>query len=305
MKRALCTFLVFAVMLIFSASAAALTDALGREIVFDAVPERVVALLGSYGECWIAAGGTLAGTTEDAVNAPGARAQGGVVNLGNHSAPDLERLLSLDPDFVILSADTAAHVNLGALLESAGIPCGYFSMLDYRGYMALIADFAAVTGRDDLLAAQEAAVLRPIEEAVARAQAHPDYGTKTVLLLRAYVTSVRAKDSESTVAGPILRDLGLVNLADGSSPLRENLSMEAIMEADPDYIFAVTMGADEEGAVRMLEETLLSNPAWATLTAVREGRFFLLERDLFHYRPNGRWAEAYARIEEILYGAPE
>ncbi len=278
-----------------------IVDALGREVAFAEAPQRAVALLGSYGEIWLEAGGALAGTTEDAVDAPGARAQGGVANLGSHSEPNLERLFSLEPDFVILSADTAAHPAIGAMLESAGIPCGYFSVLDWRDYMDLLGAFTALTGREDLYREKVETVQRPIEAMIAAAQASDGYGERTVLLLRAYATSVRAKDSGSTVAGPILRDMGLVNLADSDSSLLENLTLEAVLAADPDYIFAVTMGADVEAAERMLAQTLLDNPAWSTLTAVREGRFAVLDRELFHYRPNGRWAEAYTLVQELLY----
>lgn len=277
------------------------TDALGREVAFETAPERAVALLGSYGEVWIEAGGTLVGTTEDAVDSPGALAQGGVANLGSHSEPNLELLFSLEPDFVILSADTAAHPAIGETLEAAGIPCGYFSMLDWRGYMDLLRTFTSLTGRKDLYSEKVNSVQRPIEEMIAAAQASEGYGERTALLLRAYASSVRAKDSESTVAGYILDDMGLVNIADSDSSMLENLTMEAILAADPDYIFVVTMGADVEAAERALEQTLLSNPAWSTLTAVREGRYVVLDRDLFHYRPNGRWAEAYAFMLELLY----
>jgi iron complex transport system substrate-binding protein len=181
----------------------------------------------------------------------------------------------------LLVNENWAKENLAALvsaLEDAGVPCGYFSVTDWREYMALLKNFTALTGRDDLYLAQVETVQQPIEALLAQAQKSPEYGEQTALLLRTYVTSVRAKDSESTVAGRILKDMGLVNIADGDDLLAENLTMEAIIMADPDYIFAVTMGADEEGAVRMLEQTLLNNPAWNTLTAVREGRFIMLER---------------------------
>jgi len=290
-----------ALMLCMTAHAAQFTDAKGRTVTLDAPPERTAALLGSYGEVWLAAGGTLIATTEDAVGTPAAQTQGGIVSLGDHSHVSLELLLSLEPDFVILSADTAAHAELGAALEDAGVTCGYFSMLDWRGYMELLKTFTDITGRDDLYQAQLESVQKPIEARIAQAQQQPGFGQSTALLIRAYVTSVRAKDSESTVAGKILKDMGLVNIADGDGILSENLTMEAIIMADPDYIFAVTMGADEQGAVRALEQTLLSNPAWATLSAVQEGRFFLLERDLFHYRPNARWAESYDAVWEMVY----
>ncbi len=256
--------------------------------------ERVAALLGSYGEVWLEAGGELAGTTEDAV-------RDGVANLGSHSQPNMELLLALEPDFVILSADAAAHPAIGDLLSQAGIEHQFYSMQTWQGYMKMLAEFTQRTGRQDLFEEKIETVQRPIEEMIASAQKQDVYGKKTALLLRAYVTSVKAKGSEDTVAGPILSDLGLVNLADGENALSENIGMESILLADPDYIFIVTMGADQAGAERMLQDAFLSNPAWSTLTAVREGRCHMLDKELFHLRPNGRWAESYRIIYEMLY----
>ena len=281
-------------LLLFSAQAATVCDAKGNELFFDHVPERVVSLLGSYGKVWQEAGGALAGTTEDAIDPD----CGEIANLGSHSQPNMELLFALEPDFVILSADTAAHPAIGDVLSAAGIPHGYFSMQTWQEYMEMMKTFTTVTGRGDLYADAENSVQNTIGKILADAQSHPGYGSQSALLLRAYAASVKAKGSEGTVAGPMLKEMGLNNLADGDSVLSENLTMEAILMSDPDWIFVVTMGADQEGAIRMLNDTLLSNPAWATLTAVREGRYVVLDRELFQLRPNGRWAEAY----EILYG---
>lgn len=51
-----------------------------------------------------------------------------------------------------------------------------------------------------------------------------------------------------------------------------------------------------------LDELLLSNPAWASLTAVQEGHFHLLPKDLFHLKPNARWGESYEILADYLYG---
>lgn len=300
-KTILCLILMICTALV-PAHALELTDAKGRIVELDA-PERVVALLGSYGEVWLAAGGCLAGTTEDSVDTPAALAQGGIADLGSHVQPNMETLFALDPDFAILSADTPSHLEIAETLESAGVPCAFFSMNDYRGYMELLKIFTDLTGRTDLFEAQIETVEKPVETMIANAKADPEYGRRTALLLRAFSTNVKAKDSEGTVAGPILKDMGLVNLADGESGLSENLSLEAILMADPDYIFVVTMGADPEAAWRIMEQTFLSNPAWNTLTAVRENHVVALDKELFHLRPNARWAEAYQFIEELLYGA--
>lgn len=301
MKTILCLVLLCALM-ILPAQAVSMTDANGREVTFDNPPQRAVALLGSYGEVWLEAGGYLAGTTQDAVDSPAAQAQGDVANLGSHSEPNMELLFSLEPDFVILSADTAAHPAIAQTLDAAGIPYGFFSMNDYRGYMELLKTFTDLTGREDLYEERVASVLEPIEAMIASAKESGLYGQRTALLLRAYSSSVKAKGSVDTVAGPIMDDLGLVNVADSDAGILENLTMEAILVDDPDYIFVVTMGNDQEAAEKMLEESLLSNPAWASLTAVKEGRYVVLDRDLFHYRPNGRWAESYAFMSELLYG---
>ena len=49
-------------------------------------------------------------------------------------------------------------------------------------------------------------------------------------------------------------------------------------------------------------ESLVSDPVWSTLTAVKEGRVYLLPKDLFQYKPNSRWDEAYGYLIELLYG---
>ena len=54
---------------------------------------------------------------------------------------------------------------------------------------------------------------------------------------------------------------------------------------------------------RQLEETLLSDPAWAGLNAVQEGRFYTLEHSLYNLKPNARWGEAYEKLADILYPA--
>ena len=92
-----------------------------------------------------------------------------------------------------------------------------------------------------------------------------------------------------------------MNVADTENSLLDNLSMEAIIRAQPDYIFVVVQGADTTEAETLLESTLLSNPAWSTLTAVREGRYHVLDNALYNLKPNTRWGEAYEELSQILY----
>lgn len=99
----------------------------------------------------------------------------------------------------------------------------------------------------------------------------------------------------------MLADLGCVNIADSDESLLEDLSLEAIIAAEPDYIFVVLQGSDPTDAMETLEQTLLQNPAWSELQAVREGRFYTLEHELYNLKPNARWGEAYEKLADILY----
>lgn len=59
----------------------------------------------------------------------------------------------------------------------------------------------------------------------------PEGEHPTVLLLRAYSTGVRAKNSDN-ITGVMLKDLGCINIADSDSGLLEEIQMESILAAD-------------------------------------------------------------------------
>lgn len=299
MRKRLCL-LCIALLLLPSfagAEGAALVDDRGAAIPATA-PQRVVSLYGSYAEAWAQAGGTLVGATEDAVSERGMDL-GTAQIIGTTKAPNLERILALDPDLVILSLDIAAQVSAAEVLEAAGVPCAAFRVDTWQDYARMMDVFTALTGRRDLYEAIVPPMEAAIGETIASAQAQ---NAPTVLLLRAYSTGVKAK-ADDNLAGAMLEDLGCVNIAAREPSLLEELTLEAIVVEDPDCIFISVMGGDEEAALAVVEETLGQNPAWQGLTAVKEGRVYVLPRDLFHYKPNARWAESYAFLYELLFEA--
>ncbi len=87
------------------------TDALGHQVTVDKAG-TVVSLMGSFAELWLLAGGTLAGVTDDAYTERALALPADVELLGSYKNPSVEKIISLDPDLVILSADTSEHVAL-------------------------------------------------------------------------------------------------------------------------------------------------------------------------------------------------
>lgn len=270
-------------------------DSLGNEVRIAETPVRVVVASGSLADMWQLAGGTVVAATNDAFE------NGFVtdaVNIGGLHSPSLENILAIEPDFVILSANMSGHLALQESLNALGISTAFFGISEFADYLFVLRKMTEITDRTDLFEANGTVIAYRIDEFIAKSH---DEASPAVLLLRATAGGVEARNSDNS-AGAILLNMGAINIADSESGLLENLSMELIIQQDPDFIFAVTMGTSEEAAHQALEDVLYSNPAWAGLTAVREGRYIMLPRELFHMQPNNRWAEAYEMIWEILYG---
>ncbi len=274
------------------------TDDLGRDVSLEK-PKRVAALTGSFADLWCLAGGadTLVAAAGDSWTSFELELPETVANLGGIKEPDLERLLASEPDLVLLSSNTAAQVELLAVLDKAGLTTACFNVTNFDEYLNMLDICTRLTGDDRAYACWGAVLEAQIEAAKARV----DGSAPTVLYIRATGASCKVKNSKDTVLGEMLADLGCVNIADREGSLLEQLSLEAVLQVDPDYIFAVAQGADDTAARRNLETTLLSNPAWQRLSAVREGRFYLLEHRLYNLKPNARWGEAYEKLADILY----
>lgn len=273
------------------------TDALGREVSVPKNPQRVAALLGSFADVWVLSGGTLCAAAEDAwedfsLELPDA------VNIGGAHSPNLELLLSANPDFVIASASTASNVAMREVLEAAGITVAYFDVDHFEDYLEMLRICTEITGRSDLYEKNGLEIQRQIQQ-IKNEVAGADY-EKTVLVLRAASGFVKAKGSSGTILGEMLSDLGCINIADSDTSLLDNLSVESVMRQEPDHIFVVTMGSDPQKALDNLNALLRENPAWASLEAVKENRVHVLERNLFNIKPNARWAESYEILQKIL-----
>ena len=63
----------------------------------------------------------------------------------------------------------------------------------------------------------------------------------------------------------------------------------------------IFQGSDQEAAMENMEQLLLQHPAWSNLTAVKENRYYMLDKRLFNLKPNARWGEAYTLLADILY----
>lgn len=274
-----------------------ITDSNGSQITLDTSAPRVVAAYGSFAEAWLLAGGELVGVTQDALEQRDLGLPEDIAVVGTVKEPNAEEIIALEPDLVLLASDITAQADIRDVLENAGLACAFFQVDTFADYAFMMEQLCAVTGREDLYEENVTQVGQQIEEAQANAALSST--RPNVLLIRAFSTGIKAK-TDDELAGAILKDLGAHNIADDHPSMLEDLSLEEVIAADPDYIFVTTMG-DEQKALDYLNGLIQQNPAWSELSAVKEDRYIVLPKDLFHYKPNNRWGESYQYLGEILY----
>lgn len=270
-------------------------DSLGNTVELEEKPQKVVALSGSYAETWILAGGDIAGTTDDSISERSMKLPENTKIVGTVKEPNLEEILSLSPDFIILSSDIESHLELQDTLIKANIPHAYFKVEQFEDYLRMLDICTDITGSKDLYKTNGLDMQNEIEEVKSKIIS----SNSSVLFIRAYSGGAKAKDDDN-FACRILDELGTTNIASKHQSLLEELSIEEIIEEDPDYIFVTTMGNTEK-AIEAMKSGIEKNPAWNNLSAVKNDRYIVLPKELFHYKPNARWGESYEYIAKIIY----
>lgn len=275
-------------------SGVAVTDYAGNT-AYLTKESRVISCYASLSDCWIKAGNGLVGITDDCLER-GMIFENSPEIVGSTKIIDMEKLISLKPDYVILSYDLTPQRELEDVLKSMKIPYGYFREDTFEDYSGIMEQFCSVSGRNDLYEENVTKTGKRISDIISEI---PKGNDDTYLLLRAYSTGMKVK-REDNLAGLILNEMHLSNIADIVPSLMEELSIEKIIMEDPDHIFITTMG-DESVAKEYVENNIYSSDAFNGLRAVKEGKVHILPQELFHYKPNEKWDVSYEYIAKIIY----
>lgn len=273
------------------------TDSSGMETTITKYPERVIVLQNSLMEIWDQAGGKVTGRVEESEDKVVENTMSAEV-VGTMGAPSLEKILSLQPDLVIISNSYTAQREMIPSFEQNNIQVINLDNDLLEDYYKTVRLFTAITGRNDLYENNVKNIQNEVAEIISKA---PDKNYKAVILF-ATSKSITVRDS-NTMVGEMLKDLNVINISDSADTGTDtkSFSLEKILEEDPDFIFVQTMGSDLGKITERLKSDALDNPAWASLTAVKEGRYIVLPKDLYLYKPNDRYPEAYEGLAKILY----
>ncbi|MEE1318247.1 MAG: ABC transporter substrate-binding protein [Ruminococcus sp.] len=273
------------------------TDSEGEIVELSHKPQKTAVLFSSLAECWIEAGGEVYVTVGESVERGLVKEETELVDKGAGKTVDTEKLISLEPDFVICSADIASHRDVASALKKAKIPVAMLRMDTFEDYLTILRTLTKITGKTENYEQFGENAKSEIEQIISGEKRE---NNPKILFVRSgsSYSSAKAKKADDNFAAKILEDFGCINIADKAEVLLDNLSAEVILKENPQYIFVSVMGDYDNSKAYMQE--LLAKKEYASLDAVKNGRVYFLPKELFQYKPCGRWAESYRYISSIL-----
>lgn len=235
----------------------------------DGYPQRIVSLSPVSTEILYAVG---AGEQVVAVDERSNYPEGAPVTPLSGYTPNLEAILGYEPDLVVLTDDNGDIVSG---LENVGVEVLQLPAAEnLEDTYEQIETVGEVTGNLGEAMEVTAGMHREIEEIVASVPDREDTLTYFHELDNTFYTV-----TDATYVGQIYSMLGLESIATGDTGYPQ-MSVEAILDADPDAIFL----ADGQ-CCGVTAESVAERAGWAELTAVRDGNVYVVDEDL-----SSRWS---------------
>ena len=221
-------------------------------------------------------------------------------------APELESLPALGQTANInmeqLLGIENQHKKYESQLQSNNIPTVLFNYDGIKDNVPMLTFLGELTNHQDkaksIIATYENNIQK-VKDAIKNQQ------PARVAVLRATGKGVTAETDEAVTAS-MVKELGMTNVVtshlDGTAKDKTvPYSLETLTADNPDIIFVVTMGKEEE-ITKAMKKAMTDNPAWANLKAVQNNRVIYLPSKLFLLNPGLQTPEAMARLVKEAYG---
>ncbi len=220
--------------------------------------------------------------------------------LGQTANINMEQLLGLNPDLVLGLENQ--HKKYEAQLQSSKIPTVLINYDGIKDNVPLLTFLGELTNHQD----KAKTVIATYENNIAKVKdAVKGQQPARVAVLRATGKGVTA-ETDASITASMVKELGMTNVVTShldktTTDKTVPYSLETLAADDPDIIFVVTMGKEEE-ITKAMKKAMTDNPAWANLKAVQNNRVVYLPSKLFLLNPGLQTPEAMARLVKEAYG---
>lgn len=266
----------------------------GKIVELPKRPTRTIVCLNSILDVWYMAGGTSLARVQGDIDVPPEAMD--LPLLGTFSNLNTERIMELEPDFLIFTnSDTQFKVR--DLFTSEGVPSVRIDYQNYDDFRVILELFSKLNDNPEIYHNFVQPLQLEVQEVI---QKIPAEVAPSVCILFASTTYVKV-ETESTVTGDFVKRLGGKNIYAGNKgETRVDLSLEYILEQNPDIIFVTTMG-DVDKCKARLQSDIIESDIWGALTAVKNGRWYYLDKSYSIYKPNRFYPEAFRIMSHFLY----
>jgi iron complex transport system substrate-binding protein len=268
--------------------AGTVTDQIGRSLVVPDEPVRVVSLAPSITEIvyGLGQGKRLVGATQYSTYPPEAAF---LPRIGSYVHPDIEKIAALEPDLCLATKDGNPKYIVDKI-TSLGIPVYVINPRE----LSQIVD--VITRLGSLLHGEEAAaeLVLEMEKRIHFIQAKIEIAESRPRVFFQIDANPLFSAGSNTFIDELIKLAGGINTAAGANPY-PRYSWEDILILQPEIVIISSMAGGQTP-----DELISSWKKWDQLSAVKNGKIFVVEADLFD-RPTPRLIEGLETIARIIH----
>ena len=214
--------------------------------------------------------------------------------VGNPMGPDLEIILSLQPDNVLTVTNLQA--DLEEKFSNANVPATY---LDLDSVGAMFDEIMALGEKYDRKE-QAQRLVDEFDDKMKEIEAKVEGKEPPKVLILMGIPGSYIVGTEHSYIGDLVKRAGGEIAISGHEEDYISANTEYLQQTDPDIILRAAHGAPEE-VVKMFDREFAENDIWKHFRAVQEGRVYDLEETRFGTTANLAVIEAMDELVSILY----
>jgi len=263
-------------------------DALGRRVVLNRAPRRIVSLAPSVTELlyYLGLGNRVVGVTTFSDYPPDAARKSKV---GSYVHLNVERILELEPDLAVGTKDGNEPSSV-ALLEQAGIPVYIVNPRHVEDVADTLFSIARLCG----VAQKGKRLARSLGDRIEKVRAQVRGLPKPLVFVQINLKPIISV-SRNTIHNDVIRLAGGINVMADARITYPTVSVEQVLARRPDVIIISSM---ERGG--RFEKARREWMRWKSIPAVRNNRVYLVDSDILD-RASPRIIKGLETVAQLLH----
>ena len=218
----------------------------------------------------------------------------GLPNIGNAMDPDPETIKMLNPTELITVS--TLEYDLKESFEKYKIPASYLDLTSVETMLSEIDGLGQRYNRQE----EASALVNKLKAEIEAVQAAAATKEKPRVLILLGVPGSYLVGTENSYAGDLVRLAGGVNVMEGQEAEFLPSNTEYLYDSNPDIILRLAHGMPDE-VIDMFNEDFKTNDVWKHFDAVKNGRVYDLEEELFGTTAALNVPEALNVLQTIFY----